>query len=304
MLANVNVLVTGGSGFVGKRLRRERPYWTYISSTDCDLTDSNQVRELYGDSKPEAVLHLAARVGGIKDNIENQAEFFYINTMMNTNVIHEAYKAGIERVLCSLSTCAFPERVPHFPFSEECLFDGPPAETNFSYGMTKRMLQTATNAYRTQYGLNYSTFCPSNIYGPQDHFGATASHFVAALVHKLYTAKDGDVVEMWGTGEPLRQQIYVDDLCKIIPILMERHNTASPLIIAPYENLSIVNMADTLIKQIGKNVRLSFNGKMSGQFRKDGSNDKLMEMLNSFEFTPFKEGILKTYRWYEENKNE
>ena len=258
---------------------------------------------MYGDLKPEAVLHLAARVGGIKDNIENQADFFYLNTMMNTNVLHEAHKAGIGRVLCSLSTCAFPERAPYFPFAEGCLFDGPPTETNFSYGMTKRMLHVATAAYRKQYGLNYSTFCPSNIYGPGDHFGSESSHFVAALVDKVYSAKDGDVIELWGNGTPLRQQLYVDDLCKIIPILMERHDSSIPLIVAPNENLSIAHIAMSLIKQVKKDVRVSFNGKMSGQFRKDGSNKKLMKMLDSFQFTPFDEGILKTYEWYKESKN-
>ena len=149
-----NVLVTGGTGFLGKRLQIERPNWIYISSKDCDLTDSKQVKELYADLKPEAVLHLAARVGGIMDNIENQADFFYLNTMMNTNVLKEAHSAGIDRVLSALSTCAFPERVG-FPYAEESFFWGPPTPTNFSYGMTKRMLHVGSMAYRKQYGMNY-----------------------------------------------------------------------------------------------------------------------------------------------------
>ena len=299
-----NVLVTGGSGFLGQRLSIVRPDWTYISSKDCDLTVANQVAELYGDLKPDAVLHLAARVGGIKDNIENQADFFYINTTMNANVVHEAHKANINRVLSSLSTCAFPESLTYFPFTEEDFFSGPPTETNFSYGMTKRMLHVASCAYRTQYDRNYSTFCPSNIYGPNDHFGTEASHFVAALVHKIHNAKEGDTIEMWGSGLPLRQQLYVDDLCRIIPILLERHNTDVPLIVAPSENLSILEMTRTLIEQSGKNVRTLFNGNMDGQFRKDGSNARLLKLINSFEFTKFRDGILKTYNWYSENCND
>jgi len=297
-----NVLVTGGSGFLGKRLSRERPHWHYLSSRECDLTDCRQVRELYGDLKPEAVLHLAARVGGIKDNVENQADFFYLNTMMNTNILREAHNAGIGRVLSSLSTCAFPERAV-FPYNESSFFRGPPTITNFSYGMTKRMLHVGSMAYRKQYNLNYSTFCPSNLYGPDDHFGKESSHFVPSLIHKVFTAKPGEDIELWGSGRPLRQQLYVDDLCKILPILLELHNTSTPLIVAPKENLSILHMAETLIEQIDKNVRLSFNGELDGQFRKDGSNEALIKIIGPFEFTKFKDGVAQTYQWYQENYN-
>ena len=300
----MKTIVTGGSGFVGRRLGLIQPDWIYVSSKDCDLTNSAMVAEMFGDLKPAAVIHLAARVGGIKDNIENQADFFYTNTMMNTNIIHEAYNAGIKRVLSSLSTCAFPEDLQYFPFDEDQIYNGAPTITNFSYGMTKRMLHVSSCAYRNQYGMNYSTFCPSNIYGPGDNFGSNASHFVAALVHKIYNAKEGDTIEMWGTGLPLRQQLYVDDLCKIIPVLLEKHNTDVPLIVAPNENLSILEMTRTLIEQTDKNVRTLFNGDMDGQFRKDGSNERLLKLIGPFDFTTFKEGVSKTYNWYSENYNE
>jgi len=297
----MNVLVTGGSGFLGKRLRLQQPDWTYVSSKDCDLTSDKCVCELFEDTKPEAVLHLAGRVGGIKDNIENPADFYYTNTMMNTNVIHQAYKAGINRVLSSLSTCAFPEDVEMFPFKEGKLFSGPPAETNFSYGMTKRMLHVASNAYRKQYGMNYSTFSPSNLYGPGDHFGKEQSHFIASLIHKVAAAENGGNIELWGSGLPLRQQLYVDDLCELIPTLVREHNSDVPLIVAPSENISILEMARILTKQIDKNVGICFNGKMDGQFRKDGDNRQLMKMIGYYEFTLFKEGIKKTYDWYIQN---
>lgn len=299
-----NVLITGGSGFLGRRLSVSQPDWTYISSKDCDLTDTEQVRQLLNDMKPDAVIHLAARVGGIKDNIENQADFYYLNTMMNTNVIHQAHEAGIQRVLSSLSTCAFPEDVNRFPFNEGDFFGGPPTPTNFSYGMTKRMLQASSMAYREQYKRNYATFSPSNIYGPGDHFNKETSHFVAALIHKIADAKDGSTIELWGTGLPLRQQLYVDDLCDIIPLLLEKHNTSKPLIVAPSENLSILEMAQILVKKSGKDVTITFNGKMDGQFRKDGSNIELLRVIKNFNFTKFKDGVSNTYRWYLENIHE
>ena len=298
----MSVLVTGGSGFLGKRLKKYQPDWTYISSKDCDLTDSVSCMDLISDLKPDAIVHLAGRVGGIKDNINNQGDFFFENTMINTNVIHSAHKNGVKRVLSSLSTCAFPDQLPYYPFEEEQLFFGPPAETNFSYGMTKRLLHVQSCAYRDQYNLNYSTFCPSNLYGPEDHFGKENSHYVASLIHKVAAAKIGEKIDLWGTGLPLRQQLYVDDLCKIIPQLLEKHNTPVPLIVAPCENLSILDMARILVKKVDKNVIISFDGKMDGQFRKDGDNEKFLRLAGGFHFTPFREGVKLAYDWYVKNR--
>ena len=296
------VLVTGGSGFLGKRLSKQKPEWIYTSSTDCDLEDIRDVKRYLSDIKPDAIVHLAARVGGIKDNAENQASFYIQNTMMNTNVIHCAYLLGVPRVLSSLSTCAFPDVVERYPFTEEQIFDGAPAKTNFSYGYTKRALHVQTISYRKQYGLNYSTFCPSNIYGPCDHFDTEKSHFIPALISKLIRARDGDTIELWGTGNPKRQQLYVDDLAKIIPTLVEEHNSDIPLIVAPDENLSIREMADIANKKIEKNIKISYNGNLDGQHRKDGSNKRFLELVGGYEFTSFDVGIEKTIKWYLENR--
>jgi len=168
--------------------------------------------------------------------------------------------------------------------------------------MTKRMLQVGSISYRKQYGRNYSTFCPSNIYGPGDHFDSESSHFVASLISKVANAKNGDTLSFWGTGKPMRQQLYVDDLCNIIPMLLERHNTECPLIVAPDENLTIKQMVDTMVKYSGKDIKVIFNGKLDGQFRKDGSNEKFKDILPNYRFTNFYDGIINTYEWYLENK--
>lgn len=298
----MKVLVTGGSGFLGTRLSISKPDWIYVSSRECDLTDQKAIKDLLNDLKPSAILHLAARVGGIKDNTENQADFYYLNTMINVNILNEAHNANINRVLSSLSTCAFPDKVSNYPFTESDFFSGPPAKTNFSYGMTKRMLHVASMSYQKQYNRNYSTFCPSNIYGPGDHFDNENSHFVASLVSKVANAKDGDTISFWGTGKPMRQQLYVDDLCDIMPKLLNEHNTDCPLIVAPDENLTIKKMVDTLVEYSGKDLKVTFNGKLDGQYRKDGSNQKLRDILPDYEFTSFYSGIIKTYKWYLENK--
>jgi GDP-L-fucose synthase len=296
------VLVTGGSGFLGKRLAKHKPEWIYISSEDCNLEDFGEVKSYLSFIKPDAIVHLAARVGGIKDNAENQASFYIQNTMMNTNVIHCAYLLGVPRVLSSLSTCAFPDVVPSYPFIEEQIFDGAPAKTNFSYGYTKRALHVQTLSYRKQYGLNYSTFCPSNIYGPEDHFNTDKSHFVAALISKMINAEYDGEVELWGTGHPRRQQLYVDDLVKIIPILLEKHNSDIPLIVAPNENFSINEMAKIVNNETRKNIKICYNNNLDGQYRKDGSNRRFLELVGDYEFTSFKSGIEKTIQWYMENR--
>ena len=305
LMMTSKVLVTGGSGFVGKRLKKYKPNWIYISSKQYNLINEKDCDQMLNDIKPDAILHLASKVGGIKENSLKQAEFYYNNTMINTNVLECARRHDVQRVLSSLSTCAFPNILPNYPFSEEDLFNGPPAETNFSYGYTKRALHVQTLSYRKQYGLNYSTFCPSNIYGPEDNFNPESSHFVPALVRKISENQDGDTLEFWGTGESLRQQLYVDDLVRIIPILLEQHNSEVPLIVSPNKNLSILEMIKIGLKKANKDVKIAFSGQLDGQYRKDGSNKKLISILVKFNFTSFEEGFNKTYESYnKKGKNE
>ena len=297
------VLVTGGSGFVGSRLKLIKPDWTYLSSKDVNLLSFYDVWDFLRENKPDAVIHLAGRIGGIKDNAEHPAEFFHQNVMMNTNVVHACYKAGVQRLLASLSTCAFPDTVDHYPFTEKDILNGPPAETNRAYGFAKRALHIQLQSYRKQYLLNYSSFCPSNLYGPGDCFDYKKSHFVAAMIRKIVEAPEGGDVTFWGTGKPWRQQLFVDDLCRAIPDLLELHSTDKPLIISPDENLSIGEMIRTFISMIGKEVNVKFNGKLDGQFRKDGSNGAFRALLPDFRLTSFYQGLKKTYEWYKKENS-
>ena len=294
----MTVVVTGGSGFVGKRLKLVKPDWVYLSSKDYNLMDPDECDRMYKELKPSAVVHLAGQVGGIKANNDRPADFYYMNIMMNSNVIQKAYENGCTRVLAALSTCTFPDVVETYPLTEEDIFDGPPAATNISYGYAKRSLYIQMNAYRRQYQVDYSTFCPSNIYGPEDNFDLDTSHFVPAMVRKFHEASPGETIEFWGTGRPLRQQLHVDDLAKIIPLLLEKHHTNMPIIVAPHENLSISEMVSILLKQVNKDIKIGYNNKLDGQFRKDGSNKRLVELIGDFEFKEFKDGVKETYEWY------
>jgi len=295
------VLVTGGTGFVGRSLKKIRPNWIYLSSGDCDLADKDQCFEYFIKEKPDAIIHLAARTGGIKENVNNQAEFFYENIEINTNVIHQAYRAGIKRVLSALSTCCFPDVVEKYPFSEEDMFAGPPAASNLSYGFSKRALYVQSNSYRKQYGLNYSCFSPCNLYGPDNNFDFEESHFMSSMIRKFYEAKDGDTLEFWGSGAPLRQHMYVDDLSRIICLLLDKHNSSIPIIVSLGENMSIKRTIEMCSRVIGKDVDVVFNDELDGQYRKDGDNRRLLELVGNYKFTSLEQGIRKTYEWYEQN---
>ena len=292
----MSVVVTGGSGFVGRRLQLIRPEWIYLSSGDVDLLNFEEIYNYLDRNKPSAVVHLAARVGGIKDNADHPSDFFSQNCRMNTNVLEACRKAGIPRLLSSLSTCAFPDVVESYPFDESVIHDGAPAETNLSYGYSKRLLFVHTNAIRKQYGLNYSCFSPSNLYGPEDNFDLDSSHFVAAAIRKLHESKG--TVEFWGTGKPKRQQLYVDDLCKAIPLLLNSHHGDEPIIVAPDENLSISDLVGVAKTIIRPGAEVVYNGKLDGQYRKDGSNKLFKSLFPAFSFTSIEKGIKETYEWY------
>ena len=298
----MKVLITGGSGFVGKNLKEIKPDWIYVGSEDYDLLDLEETINLLEEHKPDAIIHLAARVGGIKANVGHPAKFLYENVMINANVVRAAEEVGVKRFLGSLSTCAFPDNLRNYPYKEYNIHDGAPAETNLSYGYSKRLLMIHCNAIRKQYGYDYSTFSPSNLYGPHDNFEPETSHFVGAMIRRVAEAKPGDTLEFYGTGVPLRQELFVEDLVKIIPILLEKHHTESPIIVAPNENLTIKKMVEVMLEISDKNLKIKWNGKLDGQYRKDGSNWKLFNLIGDFDFTPFEVGLKKTYDWYIKEK--
>lgn len=295
----MKIFVTGGSGFLGRRLKLIKPEWIYLSSKDLNLFDYDNLLYFLRKEQPEAVIHLAAKVGGIKYNAENPADFYSDNCRMNLNIVKACQVAKVPRLLAALSTCAFPDTVSSYPFKEEDIFSGPPSETNLPYGYTKRSMFVHINTVRKQYGLNYSCFCPSNLYGPEDSFDLETSHFVSSAIRKI--KESNGFCEFWGTGNPMRQQLYVDDLARAIPLLLKEHNSSIPIIVAPNENLTIKQMINIIQNVMDKDVNITFNGKFDGQFRKDGSNERFIKMFPEFKFTSFYNGIKDTINWYEKS---
>ena len=292
------ILVTGGSGMVGRSLKEILPNAIYLSSKDCDLTNPIEVEQLIKTHKPNIIIHLAAKVGGIIDNINKPAEYFDDNVIMNTLLLKTAYKYNVKRFLGILSTCIYPNTIDNYPMTEEMLHNGPPTPTNFSYGYAKRALAVQIDSYNQQYGTEYQYLIPCNLYGEYDKWGEN-SHFVAALIKKIIIAdREGkDTIELFGSGNPLRQFMYSNDLAKIIKYCIE-NNITNSFNVASNENYTIKEIAEIAINTIKpKYVKnIIFDAKRpDGQYRKDVSNTKMMELIPNFTFTNLENGINVVY---------
>jgi len=288
------ILVTGGTGMVGRHLQEILPKAMYAGSKDWDLTDWKEVDHHMFLQKPEIVIHLAAKVGGIQENIAKPAEFFDDNILMNTNILRACHKYHIKRFVGVLSTCAYPDKVENYPMKEEDLFKGPPTPTNFSYGYAKRCMAVQIDAYNKQYGTNYNYIIPCNLYSEYDNFNNKGkAHFVTALLQKILKAEN-NTLSLLGTGKPLRQFMYAGDLAKIIKLMID-NNIYDNFNVSTKENLSIDYMARIALEVTGNDYEIEYTNNVDGQFRKDVCSSKLYKSFPDFKFTLFKKGIEKVY---------
>ncbi len=253
------IVVTGGSGLVGKHLQEILPNATYLSSKDCDLTDIKMVRWMISSYEPDVVIHLAAKVGGIQDNIKYPADYFDDNVLMNTNILKVCKEYDVKRFVGILSTCIYPNVVETYPMSEEDLFIGPPPPTNFSYAFAKRCLAVQIDSYNKQFGTKYNYLIPCNLYGDYDNLhDESKMHFITALLNKIKNAK-GNQLNLLGTGKPLRQFMYAGDLAKIIKEVIDKDITEN-FNVAPDFFYRIIKIW-CYIKDINENfnVAIDFN---------------------------------------------
>jgi len=288
------ILVTGGSGLVGQHLKDIMPDATYIGSKDCDLTDVTQVDALMDFFRPKIVVHLAARVGGLVDNINHPVEYLEENIMMGNNVLKKCHEYEVERLISILSTCIYPDVVDTYPLKEEDLFNGPPPPDNFSYAMSKRCMATHIDSYVKQYKKKWCYLIPCNLYGEHDKYEEHHSHFVSALIKKIYEATD--TVEIWGTGKPLRQFMHAEDLARVIVYMIE-NGIVDNFNVAPDYVYSIEEMTKIGMESCGKgDLEIVYDStKPDGQYRKDVDSSKLLSILDNFKFTPLEEGIKRVY---------
>tara|TARA_R100000426_G_scaffold65896_1_gene45933 strand:- start:3060 stop:3977 length:918 start_codon:yes stop_codon:yes gene_type:complete len=288
------ILVTGGSGLVGKHLQDILPEATYLCSNDCNLTDINAVDNLISQHKPDIVIHLAARVGGILDNLKYPVDYLEQNVLMNTNLLSTCHKYNVKNVIAILSTCIYPDIVNSYPMTEKDMFNGPPTPSNFSYGLAKRTMAAHIDSYVNQYNKKWCYLIPCNLYGEYDKFSEHNSHFVAALIKKIHEATNKII--LWGSGKPLRQFIYGGDLAIIIKKIIDTGTYVS-MNVAPPWVYSIDEMARIAIKSCCKsNLKIEYdNTKPDGQFRKDVRSNIFDKFFPNFKFTSLSEGIQLTY---------
>lgn len=296
------ILITGGNGLVGKSLKKYIPQGIYLSSKDYDLTNENQVIKLFKDNQPDIVIHLAAKVGGILDNIEKPADYFTENILMNSLMVKYSHIFNVERFIGILSTCIYPDVSNTYPLNEIDLHQGPPTDTNFSYGYAKRSLAVQIDAYNKQYGTKYNYLIPCNLYGFGDKDDIKKSHFITALIKKIYDANknNDDSIIIFGDGTPLRQFMFADDFANVINKIIE-NNIYENLNVATEEVYSITEMVNIALEACdSKHLKIVYDKtKPNGQYRKDVSIHKLKTLLTDFKPISLEEGIKKIYTEYD-----
>ncbi len=308
------ILVTGGSGLVGNAINTiinniiNQDEWHFISSKDCDLTDFTQTFNIFNKIKPTHVIHLAAMVGGLYKNQSNNLEFFRKNMSINDNVLKCCYEFNVIKCISCLSTCIFPDKTS-YPIDETMIHNGPPHVSNFGYSYAKRMIDVLNKGYYSQNKeCIFTSIIPTNIYGPYDNFHLEDSHVIPGLIHKLYLAKINNQEEFIcsGSGKPLRQFIYSEDLAKLIIWALNNYNSIEPIIFSVDESdeISIKDLVYLIANKIGYNGKIIFDiSKSDGQYKKTASNKKLKEYLPNYKFISLEEGIEKSVIWFINNFN-
>ncbi|HDG98743.1 MAG TPA: GDP-L-fucose synthase [Desulfobacterales bacterium] len=303
------VVVTGGAGFLGsfvveKLQERGCPYIFVPRSRDYDLRDLGAIRRMLKDAKPDIVIHLAARVGGIGANRTHPAEFFYDNLIMGVQLFHESWRFGVEKFVAIGTVCAYPKHTP-VPFKEEDLWNGYPEETNAPYGLAKKMLLVQSQAYRQQYGVNSIFLLPVNLYGPRDNFDLETSHVIPALIRKCIEAKErgDDHIVVWGTGKPTREFLYVEDAAEGILLATERYNESEPVNLGSGIEISIKDLVHLIARLTGFKGKIVWDtSKPDGQPRRCLDTSKAERLFGFKAKTPFEEGLRKTIEWYKKIK--
>ena len=304
------ILVTGGTGLYGSAIKTvaekdgmDMSTYYFASSKDGDLRDAQATAALFDRIKPTHVIHLAAMVGGLFKNMKYKVEFYRENMLINDNVMECCRKHNVTKLVSCLSTCIFPDKTP-YPINETMVHNGPPHDSNAGYAYAKRMIDVMNKCYKDEYGCNFTSIIPTNIYGPHDNFDIDGGHVIPGLIHKCYIAKrDGTDFTIWGSGTPLRQFIFSHDLARLTLWVMREYDSAEPIILSVGEDeeVSIADVARHVANAMDFKGNIIFDTtKADGQFKKTADNSKLRG-LKEFKFTPIQEGIKQACDWFVAN---
>lgn len=308
-LKEKKILVTGAHGFVGKALIRNLLEKRGISKENLFLPTAQEfdLRKWENCQQTvrgkDIVIHLAAKVGGIGFNREKPGELFYDNIIMGTQLMEAARQEGVEKFVAVGTICAYPKLTPT-PFSEDNLWSGYPEETNAPYGLAKKMMLVQAQAYRQQYGFNAIFLLPVNMYGEGDNFNPASSHVIAALIKKIYEAKrdNKNHIEVWGTGKPTREFLYVDDGTDGIIAAAEKYDKPEPVNLGSGNEISIKDLAELLCRQMDFQGEIRWNPeKPDGQPRRQLDISRAKREFGFVAQTSLEQGLKNTINWFYEN---
>jgi len=299
------VFLTGGSGFLGSVVRRNlerlKPAALFAPpSAELDLRDHDATRAYLQKTRPNLVIHCAAVVGGIGANRSHPGRFFYENAIMGIQLIEEARCAGVEKLVCLGTICAYPKFTP-VPFHEDDLWNGYPEETNAPYGIAKKSLLVQLQAYRAEYRFNGIFLLPVNLYGPGDNFDLETSHVIPAMIRKFVEAKrrGEDEVVLWGDGSPTREFLYVEDAATAVVSAAERYNGALPVNLGSGKEITIRDLAERVARATDYHGRIFWDtSKPNGQPRRALDVSRAEQEFGFRASTSFEEGLRRTVEWY------
>ena len=308
-LASHRILVTGGSGFLGRRVvdalhSRGCEHITAPRSAEYNLVEHEHVRRLLDTAAPEIIIHLAAVVGGIGANRANPGKFFYDNLIMGAQLMEEARLAGVQKFVAVGTICSYPKFTP-VPFREEDLWNGYPEETNAPYGLAKKMLLVQAQAYRQQYGFNAIYLLPVNLYGPGDNFDPETSHVIPALIRKCIEARDSgaDSITVWGDGTPSREFLYVDDAAEAVVRAAECYDGEQPVNIGAGFEITIRELVLLISELTGFKGKILFDTSMpNGQPRRSVAVDRAEKSFGFRARTDFRTGLRSVIDWFEQTQ--
>ena len=271
-----------------------------FGSSEYDLTKESDVERMYADQRPDVVIHLAARVGGIGANRENPGRFFYENAIMGMLLMERARRSDVSKFVQVGTVCAYPKYTP-VPFKEDDLWNGYPEETNAPYGIAKKALLVQAQAYRAQYGFHAIYLLPANLYGPGDNFDVKTSHVIPALIRKCIEARDSGApsISVWGTGTPTREFLYVDDAARGIVLAAEKYDKPEPVNLGTSHEVSIKDLVELIVAITGYKGGIQWDSRYpDGQPRRKLDTTRAKRELGFSAQVPLEQGLRQTTDWF------